>query len=81
MADEGMDLDTQVFLIENVSIANLLVDEVMSDLNHLTQDQTHVKLLDHVYAAHDEQGVTIHAFQNLAATAVLLLAIERKKAK
>lgn len=80
MAGDEMDLESQIFFIENISVANLLVDDVLRDLEHLSEEMVHVKLLDYCYSAHDE-GVSVHAFQNLAATAVLLLAIERKKAK
>ena len=74
-------LDQEMFLAENVTIVNMMVEEVSAELEYMTQDQAHARMLDHVYHAGDNMGVTSLQFQNMAATALVLLAVERKKGK
>jgi hypothetical protein len=72
-------LDREMFLAENVVIVEAMAEEVMRELEFMTQDQAHARMLDHCYHAGDNLGVTSLQFQNMAATALVLLAIERKK--
>lgn len=81
MADEDdgffMSLEQQVFLVECRSVVEIMVDKTVDNLKQMSEEQVHILLLDDCYASQIE----ISGFQNALATAVLLAAIERKKAK
>lgn len=75
---EQIPLDAMGFLIENTMAVDNFVPAIITDLEAMGEDWTHVKLLDYMYRC-EEEGTDITAFQNMAAGALLLLAIERKK--
>lgn len=77
--DDGffMSLEQQVFLVECRSVVEMMVDRTVDNLKQMSEEQVHILLLDDCYAAEIE----VSGFQNALATAVLLAAIERKKAK
>lgn len=83
MADEGffLALEQQMFLVQSRSVVEMMVDKTVENLEHMTEEEVHVLLLDDVYEAHDQNGVPTSGFQNAVAAAVLIAAIERKKAK
>lgn len=73
---EQIPLDAMGFLLENAFAVENFIPAIMKDIVDMGEDWTHIKLLDYMYD-NEEKGIT--AFQNLAAGALLLLAIERKK--
>jgi hypothetical protein len=76
-----MSVEQMLFLRENVAIVDEMVETVTEMLDASDQDNAHAWLLDHCYTGADSNGVTSTQFQNMAATAVVLLAVERKKGK
>lgn len=79
MAEELSD-DQMLFLISCRAVTEEMIEKTVRNLAHMTEDQVHILLLNDCYEAVDH-GVQTTQFQNAMATAVLLAAIERKKAK
>lgn len=73
---EQIPLDAMGFLLENTISVEQFVPLIIQDLDAMGEDWTQVKLLDYMYE-NEDKGIT--TFQNMAAAALLLLAIERKK--
>lgn len=81
MEDEAqIPAEAMMFLALNTGAVEGFIEEVINDLDHMSEDYVQVKLLDNMYDA-EAGGISIAAFQNMAAAAILLLAIERKKGK
>lgn len=72
------EMDQELFLISCRAITEAMIEKTILNLNHMTEDQVHVLLLDDCYNA-ESSGVQMTQFQNAMTTAVLLAAIERRK--
>jgi hypothetical protein len=81
MEDEELPLDATLFMAMNTNSVEIMLPDVIRDLGEMHEDWVHAKLLQHMYDAEEFGGISINAFQNMAAGAILLLAIERKKEK